>query len=220
MTPYVPPPASSTSIPDVTACMGPAEVNDVGTIYRNSESEPFIAVNPMNAGNMIIAHHIDRISVSGGAVGIGVEYTLNGGRTWHSVLVPLTRCSGAPMSSGNPGDFERSTDPWIEFSREGTAYLVDLPFNVAQDFSEAFTVARSTDGGKTWQGPFLISLDPTLGTINAYDEPKIAVDPAEPNIVHFSAVNYPFRGPGKDHLGAGGRTNQMVFSRSTDGGVT
>jgi hypothetical protein len=28
-------------------------------------------------------------------------------------------------------------DPWIDFNREGVAYLVDLPFNVAQDFSEA-----------------------------------------------------------------------------------
>jgi hypothetical protein len=217
-TPYVPPPASSTSVPAVTACMGPAELNDVGTIYRNSESEPFLAVNPTHANNMIIAHHIDRISVSGGAVGIGVKYTSDGGRTWASTLVPLTRCSGA--SPGSPGDFERTTDPWIDFSRNGVAYLVDLPFNVAQDFSEAFTVARSLDGGKTWQGPFLINLDPTAGTVNAYDEPKITVDPAEPNTVYFSAVNYPFKGPGHDHLGAGGRTNQMVFSRSMDGGIT
>lgn len=209
-TPYVPPPASSTGVPDVSACMGPAEVNDVGTIYRNSESEPFLAVNPTATNNMIIAHHIDRISVSGGAVGLGVETTFDGGRTWASTLVPLTRCSGA--SPGSPGDFERSTDPWIDFSRDGVAYLVSLPFNVAQDFREAFTVARSLDGGKTWQGPFLIHLDPTAGTVNAYDEPKIAVDPAEPNTVYFSAVNYPFKGPG--------RTNQMVFSRSTDGGVT
>jgi hypothetical protein len=212
-TPYRPPPACSTSVPDVTACMGPAEVNDVGTIYRNSESEPFIAVNPTNANNMIIAHHIDRISVSGGAVGIGAEYTFDGGRTWNSVRVPLTRCSAA--APGSPGDFERSTDPWIDFSRDGVAYLVDLPFNIAQDFSEAFTVVRSLDGGRTWQGPFLISLDPTAGTVNAYDEPKIVVDPAEPNIVYFSAVNYPLQGSG-----AGGKRNQMVFSRSIDGGVT
>lgn len=217
-TPYVPPPSSSTSVPDVTACMGPAELGDVGTIYRNSESEPFLAVNPTHPNNLIIAHHIDRISVSGGAVGIGVEYSLDGGGTWASVLVPLTRCSGA--SPGSPGDFERSTDPWIDFSPDGTAYLVDLPFNVAQDFSEAFTVVRSHDRGVTWEGPFLINLDPTAGTINAYDEPKITVDPAPPHLVYFSAVNYPFKGPGKDHLGEGGRKNQMMFSRSTDGGVT
>ncbi|HEX2692121.1 MAG TPA: sialidase family protein [Kofleriaceae bacterium] len=219
-TPYVPPPAGSTSTPDVTACMGPAEVNDVGTIYRNSESEPFIAVNPTDANNMIIAHHVDRISIGGGAVGIGVEYTRDGGKTWRPVLVPLTRCSGAPLASGTPGDFERSTDPWIDFGPDGIAYLVGAPFNVAQDFREAFTVARSLDGGQTWQGPFLISLDPTFGTINVYDEPKIVVDPAAPNTVYFSGVNYPYKGPGKDRLGAGGKHNQMLFSRSIDGGVT
>lgn len=222
-TPYVPPPYDSTSVPAVTACMGPAELDDVGTIYRNSESEPFLAVNPTDPDNLIIAHHIDRISVSGGAVGIGVEYTLDGGASWASALVPLTRCSGA--SPGSPGDFERSTDPWLEFVRDdvspdGTAYLVDLPFNVAQDFREAFTVARSVDRGKTWEGPFLINLDPTAGTINAYDEPKITADPAPPNTLYFSAVNYPFKGPGKEPLGAGGRKNQMVFSRSTDRGTT
>lgn len=219
-TPYVPPPANSTSVPDVTACMGPAEVNDVGTMYRNSESEPFIAVNPTNAKNMIIAHHVDRISIGGGAVGIGVEYTRDGGTTWSPVLVPMTRCSGAPLRSGTPGDFERTTDPWIDFSPDGIAYLVGAPFNIAQDFSEAFTVARSLDGGQTWQGPFLIDLDPTFGTINVYDEPKIVVDPAAPNIVYFSGVNFPFKGPGKNRPGAGGKRNQMLFSRSTDRGVT
>lgn len=219
-TPYVPPPAGSTSIPDVTACMGPAVVNDVGTIYRNSESEPFIAVDPKDANHMIIAHHIDRISVGGGAVGIGVKYTRDGGQTWSLARVPLTRCSGAPMFSGTPGDFERSTDPWIDFGPDGIAYLVDEPFNVAQDFSEAFTVARSLDGGQTWQGPFLIDRDPTVGAINAYDEPKIAVDPAAPNIVYFSSVNFPFKGPGNAGPDAGGRKNQMLFSRSTDRGVT
>jgi hypothetical protein len=131
--------------------------------------------------------------------------------------VPLTRCSGAPRFSGTPGDFERSTDPWIDFGPDGIAYLVDEPFNIAQDFSEAFTVARSLDGGQTWQGPFLIARDPTAGAINVYDEPKIAVDPAAPNIVYFSAVNYPSQGPSP---GAGGRKNQMLFSRSTDGGIT
>jgi hypothetical protein len=57
-------------------------------------------------------------------------------------------------------------------------------------------------------------------TANGYDEPKITVDPAVPNIVYFSGVNYPSEGPSEDRLGAGGRHNQMVFSRSTDSGVT
>lgn len=206
---YVPPAVTENRPSLVTACMGPSvAAKDKGTIYRNSESEPHLKVNPTNYLNMIVAHHQDRISTSGGSVGIGVEYTLDGGKTWLPVNIPFTRCSGGHTGSGGPGDYERASDPWISFSSNGIAYLATIPFNNAENFKNSFTVATSYDGGQTWKGPIRIAEDLTDGLVNLYDGPKITADPTENNIVYLTANNYASIG-----------NYQIMFSKSTDGGV-
>ena len=79
----------------VTACNGAPQT---GLVYRNSETEPYIAVNPTNPMNMIAAWHQDRWS-NGGGQSVGASYSMDGGATWTEVIIPFTRCSGgAPRS--------------------------------------------------------------------------------------------------------------------------
>lgn len=54
-------------------------------VYRNSETEPYLAVNPVNPDNMIAGWHQDRWS-TGGAQSLGVGVTFDGGATWVQVI--------------------------------------------------------------------------------------------------------------------------------------
>jgi hypothetical protein len=61
----------------VTTCNGAPQQ---GVVYRNSETEPYLAVNPTDPANMITGWHQDRWS-TGGAQSLGAAYTLDGGAT-------------------------------------------------------------------------------------------------------------------------------------------
>ena len=74
----------------------------------------------------------------------------DGGRSWISTIPHgVTKCTGGP--------FDRATDPWIEFARDGKAFFMSLAFD--EDLADgagygrsAMEVSRSTDGGRSWQG--------------------------------------------------------------------
>ena len=186
----------------VTACNGAPQS---GVVYRNSESEPHLAVNPIDASNMIAAWHQDRWS-TGGAQSIGVAYTTDGGTTWTPTSVPFTRCSGAGRRSA--GDFERASDPWISFSPDGTAHLMALVFNRSVS-ANGMAVASSSDGGQTWSDPVIVkkspAQDPRLRS-PFHDKNTLTADPVDPNIVYATWTLF--------------RTGvtTLVVTRSTDGG--
>src|SRR3989441_6956521 len=61
-----------------------------GTLYRNAEVEPHLAVNPANGRNLIAVWQQDRWS-SGGADGGLTPYSKDGGRAWRHPLSPPLR---------------------------------------------------------------------------------------------------------------------------------
>ena len=63
--------------------------NLTGKTYLNAEVEPQVAVH---GGNAIAMWHQDRKS-NGGAHGIGVGHSTNGGASWTETTIPLTACS-------------------------------------------------------------------------------------------------------------------------------
>ena len=137
----------------VTACNGAPQL---GVVYRNSESEPHLAVNPTIPTNLIAGWHQDRWS-TGGAQSLGAAYTIDGGATWHQVVIPFTHCSGG--APGSAGDYERGSDPWISFGPDGTAHYMALVEDTSVN-ENAMVVARSTDGGATWSPPVVIKRSP------------------------------------------------------------
>lgn len=188
----------------VTACnRAPQEP----VLYRNSESEPHLAVNPRNANNLIAGWHQDRWS-SGGAQSLGAAYTFDGGATWRQVVIPFTRCAGA--APGSTGDYERASDPWISFGPDGTAYFMALATDNSVN-ENAMTVARSADGGQTWSQPIVIARspaqDPTKRSL-FHDKNTLTADPHDSRYVYATWTLF--------------RTGfvSLVFSRSTDGGLT
>lgn len=188
----------------VTACNGALQT---GVVYRNSETEPHIAVNPANPNNMIAGWHQDRWS-TGSAQSLGAAYTTNGGASWTQVTIPFTRCSGG--TPGSAGDFERGSDPWISFSPNGTAHYMALVSQRSVN-ENAMTVARSTDGGATWSAPIVIARnpaqDPTARSL-FHDKNTITADPYDSRLVYATWTLF--------------RTGitSVVVARSTDGGLT
>jgi hypothetical protein len=128
-------------------CTADAVAGQSGTVYLNSEVEPWIDVNPTNPSNVVGIWQQDRWS-NGGARGLVAGVSTNGGTSWQQVPIPgITLCSG--------GDYQRSTDPWVSFGPNGTLYQLALSFNdiappfLPADFDHALLASRSTDGGLT-----------------------------------------------------------------------
>ena len=123
-----------------------------GSVFVNSEVEPWADVNPTDAGNQVGIWQQDRWS-NGGANGLLTAYSADGGGTWVTPSLAeqphFSRCGGGTAANG--GDFERATDPWVSFGPNGDAYAMSLSINDS-NFDHALLVSKSTDGGKTW-GP-------------------------------------------------------------------
>lgn len=177
-----------------------------GTEYRNAEVEPFAAVNPINAANIVAVWQQDRWS-TGLSNGVVAATTLDGGATWTRTTAPFTRCAGG--NTGNGGIYERATDPWITFSPNGNAFQMALATEgaaLAPGSVSAMLVSRSIDSGRTWQNPSTLIRD---GSLFFNDKNTITADPLDANYVY--AV--------WDRLAASGG-GPAVFARTTDGGNT
>lgn len=186
----------------VTACNGAPQL---GVVYRHSEAEPHLAVNPSNGLNMIAGWHQDRWS-TGGAQSLGAAYTVDGGVTWQPAVIPFTRCSGG--TPGSAGDYERASDPWISFSPDGTAHYMALVTDNSVN-ENAMVTARSADGGRTWTAPVVIARSPAQDGVKRslfHDKNTLTADPVNPQRIYATWT-----------LFRSGITS-LLFSLSTDGG--
>ena len=172
-----------------------------GTLYRDAEVEPSLAVNPRDSRHWIAAWQQDRWS-NGSSRGIVAAVTFDAGATWTRVAPRYTLCSG--------GTYERASDPWIDFSPDGTAWLSALVTTGASFTAKsinAIVVSRSGDGGMTWSAPYEIIRDSGATFFN--DKEAITADPFD---ARFAYVAW-------DRL-QGSARGPAYFSRTTDGGAS
>jgi hypothetical protein len=152
-----------------------------GTLYTNTAVEPYLAANPFNPMNLIAAWQQDRWS-NGGARGLMLASSVDGGSSWTLTTAPFSRCTGG--NSGNLGDYARATDPWVAVSPNGYAYALALSFSgttLAAGSSSAMLVARSADFGVTWQLPHALIQD---GAQVFNDKGSITADPINSSYVY------------------------------------
>ena len=177
-----------------------------GNEYRNAEVEPYAAVNPVNAANIVVVWQQDRWSTGLSSGNVGAT-TLDGGATWTRSMAPFSRCAGGNASNG--GDYERATDPWVTFAPNGNAFqmaLATIGASMTPGSVSAMLVSRSTDSGRTWSNPSTLIRD---GSLFFNDKNSITADPTDTNYVY--AV--------WDRLAASGG-GPTLFARTTDGGDT
>jgi hypothetical protein len=203
-----PPPAPaqvqvSDRSPVATGCTGGASS---GAAFVNSEVEPWLAIDPGNGRRWIGGWQQDRWS-NGSARALVSASSLDGGVTWQTFVHPMSRCGGA--MGGSSGDFERATDPWVDFSPDGTAHFMGLATSgplLGEGSQSAMLVSRSTDGGRSWSTPIALIHD--FG-VHHNDKNTLTADPLDANFV-YAVWN---------RLDRGG-TGPAMFARSTDGGLS
>lgn len=178
-----------------------------GTVYVNAEVEAYLAVNPLDSGNMIGVWQQDRWS-NGSARGLLSAASFDGGQTWSRLPLPFSRCAGGNV--GNGGDYARASDPWITFSPDGTAHAMSLSTNGTSFQSgsvNAMLASRSIDRGRSWSAAATLISD-GAGFFN--DKNAITADPNDPAYVY--AV--------WDRLVAGDAGGPTYFARTSNGGFT
>ena len=154
--------------------------NDFGSVnYRSAEVEPWIADNPANTDNLIGTWQQDRWS-DGGAKGQVASWSFDGGKTWGQTPQPFTTCA-QPFYETPVLKYERTSDPWVSFGPDGTAYAVSLPFD--GDFiRNGLGAAVSRDGGRTWIQQQ--DIDPLVADPNTFnptdDKQSVTADPLHP----------------------------------------
>jgi hypothetical protein len=180
-----------------TGCTADRIFNQTGQNYPDSEVEPWVAVNPVDPLNVVGTWQQDRWS-NGGARGLSVGVSFDGGMTWESVVVPgLTLCSGGP--------WRRASDPWLSFAPNGDLYHIALVFDVGSRAANGMAVTRSIDGGLTWGDPVELVQN---GFPFFHDKQSITADPTDANAVY--AV--------WDRLDRIRDRGPAVFTRTLDGG--
>jgi len=177
-----------------------------GTSYEDAEVEPFVAINPTNPSNLVGAWQQDRWS-TGGAHGLVVGSSMDGGKTWKEHSLPLSLCAGGTAANG--GDYGRASDPWVSFAPDGTAYAISISFSgdtLQPGSSGAVLVSRSADGGATWSDAATLIKDGA----NAFnDKESITADPTDAHFVYAVWDRLT-----TDNHGA------AMLARSIDGGKT
>ena len=153
-----------------------------GSTFPNGEVEPQAAVHGSTA---IAMWHQDRRS-NGGARGIGVGYSTDGGASWTETTIALTACSANTQPALS--NMFRASDPWVSIGPDGIAYASALSFNLTvPNNANAVVAARSTDGGATWDhiqpipGAFFQTAD------NSTDKNSTTADPTRNKTERYTA---------------------------------
>lgn len=186
------------------------------TLYVNSEVEPWVAVNPTNANNILAVYQQDRWS-NGGAHGLVTAVSHNGGMTWSRTWPHFSFCAGGTAANG--GDFDRASDPWVTFAPNGDAYQISLSVS-ADQLTSAILVSKSSDGGDTWSEPSTLIRETSAFNFN--DKESITADPTNASYVY--AVWDRSRKPGENSsfnaLNSFAFRSDTMFARTTNGGVS
>jgi BNR repeat-like domain len=194
-------------------------VDGPGTNYVNAEVEPQVAVNPTDPNNIIAVFQQDRWS-NGGANGLVAAVTHDGGATWHESWAHFSTCAGGTAANG--GNYDRASDPWVTFAPNGDAYQISLSIS-ADQLTSAILVSKSTDGGSTWSEPTTLIRDTAPYPDNPLnDKESITADPTNAKYVYavWDRVRLPSDNADVNALHSSAFRGDIMFSRSTDGGVT
>jgi hypothetical protein len=195
-----------------------------GTLYLNSEVEPWLDVDPTSADDadgpdFIGVYQQDRYS-DGGARGLGASVSTNGAASFTILpadqLPKFTQCAGNQL-------YERASDPWVSFAPNGDAHQISLSFNNTANLNNAVLVSKSSapNAGTQWSAPITLKRDTNPAVFN--DKESITADQNNADYVYaiWDRLVFPNeRTKGKSYLNTAAFRGPTWFSRTTDGGNT
>jgi hypothetical protein len=195
----------------VTAPLTAEERTTSGSVTLDSEVEPMVSVNQSNRSNVVGMWQEDRWT-TGGSRNLVLGTSFDGGTTWTNI--PLR---GVGIVAG--GEFQRVTDPWVDFGPSNRVYAFSLGFDDTGPDNGLF-VSTSTDGGSTWGAPVAVIIDRQFEFFN--DKNAMAADDVSSGS-NRGNVYLAWDRLVEDPLGqpfVGTFTGPAMFSRSTNGGAS
>ena len=156
----------------------------------DANNSPSMAVNPRAPSEVVTTHRVDRPDFSA-----FVEWSRDGGRSWHQTPLPL------------PNGLESPFAPDAAFGPDGTLYVSYVNLEGPGNVPDNLWVVRSSDGGRTLSAPVRVA-----GRL-AF-QGRVAVAPDGTVFVTWLQAEFVglFKMPGS--------SNPVVASRSTDGART
>ncbi len=232
------PALASTETPLVTVSStdpytGCANDGQTGTVTKDAEVEPQVAVNPHTAGNIIGAWQQDRWS-NGGAHGLLAGFSTDGGKTWGESQLPFSGCvtgSNPVLDPFTGTPYNRASDPWVSIGPDGTAYAVALAATETTvsgggNNDTGVAAATSTDGGKSWGNARLVKSDQGTSPVFEFthffnDKESVTADPIHGGTAYvvWDRLTAPSHSPDAA-LRAHAFRGPAWFSKTTDGGKT
>lgn len=189
-----------------------------GTVYVSGEVEPHVAANPDDPTFLVGGWQQDRWS-NGGANGNSSAVSTDGGVSWSVVSqTQHSICAGGTPANG--GDYERSSDPWVAVSPDGTTYFQSLAFNNNRDLANAVLVSRLEDDN-TWSDPVTLIRDTDPNVFN--DKNSMTADYNDSDLAYavWDRLVFPTeRAGGRSYERALAFKGPAYFTRTTDGGET
>jgi hypothetical protein len=210
--------------PIPAACIGDDDASATSVNNYNTEVEPFVMVDPSNPLRIIGAWQQDRWN-DGGSRGIVTATSTNGGTSWTmNANTKSSECTGGTAANG--GNYERSSDPWIAISPDGTAYLMTLSVDTNPGgfgiHPNAMLVMRSTNGGASWGNPTTLIRDEGQNVLN--DKNSMTADPNDSDFVYavWDRLASPTSGKGSQQAFENSIdfSGDIYFARTTDGGAS
>ena len=172
--------------------------------FWHTELEPSVAVDPTDSKHIVGAWQQDR-DRSGGARGIVVGVSFDGGQSWQRVTVPgVSACTNGPV-------LDIASDPWLSFGPTGELYLSSLSAGLG---ISTIQVNKAMDGGRRWSAPIQLIVSPQ--SFAAHNDKEVVT--ADPYDTRYAYVSWALNSPGP--LTSDPGTGTLMFTRTQDGGKT
>jgi hypothetical protein len=114
-----------------------------------TQANPYLAADP-EAPSRLVAVWEEALFSDGGARGIGVAVSTNGGAKWQAGILP-----GVTVAAAGP--FERAASPWVAFGPNHRVHVATVGFDSSSPASGVL-VSTSLDGGLTFGDPATLPL--------------------------------------------------------------
>lgn len=189
------------------------------SINRRAQNEPTIAVDPHDTRVVTAGANDYCAAPKNGDVWAGFYRSADGGASWHDSLVPgyPADTSAAGLASPTHGSCGAAGDPTQSFDRDGRLFYGFICFNRAKPVDGSVFVATYDRDGGHYAGTALVDAGTPSAKFAAsglfQDKINLAVDQsggANSGNVYVAWSEFTGRAP----------NNSVLFSRSTDHGVT
>jgi hypothetical protein len=185
---------------------------------RRSQNEPTVAVDPQNTQVVAAGSNDYCTAIVNGDTWAGYYRSTDGGSTWQDSLVPgyPDDSSAAGLASPAHGSCAAAGDPSQSFDREGRLFYAFICFNRSRPINGSVYVARYTNDGGAYDRTVLVKRGTPSGLfLTGLFQDKINLTADQTTGSHSGNVYVAW-----SQYNGFAPTNAVLFSRSTDHGLT